>query len=89
MRRLLDCPFQAELGAKDVRVAGERAGRTRPRPRAGLCPQRGRARVPADRGAEMFRALPARCGNTRAARVLDRWSPASAGGSTGTKEKSR
>jgi flagellar motor switch protein FliM len=70
MRRLLDCPFQAELGAKDVRVAVSAL--------AGLAPgdMLSFARSAAEpaslliAGQEMFLALPARCGRTRAARVL-------------------
>ena len=70
MRRLLECPLQAELGAKDVRVAVSAL--------AGLAPGdvltfARSAAEPASlliAGQEMFRAFPARCGNTRAARVL-------------------
>jgi flagellar motor switch protein FliM len=70
MRRLLECPFQAELGATDVRVAVSEL--------AGLAPGDilSFARSPAEpaslliAGQEMFRALPARCGDTRAGRVL-------------------
>ncbi|HYL96131.1 MAG TPA: FliM/FliN family flagellar motor switch protein [Terriglobales bacterium] len=72
MRRLLDCPFQVELGASEVRaavsdLAGLAPGTLLSFPRS--------IREPASlliAGVEMFRALPARCGNTRAARVLDR-----------------
>ena len=72
MHRLLDCPFQAELGATNVRVAVSAL--------AGLSPGSvlsfaRSAAEPASlliAGREMFRALPARCGDTRAARVLDR-----------------
>ena len=70
MRRLLECPLQAELGAKDVRVAVSAL--------AGLAPGdvltfARSAAEPASlliAGREMFRAFPARCGNIRAARVL-------------------
>jgi flagellar motor switch protein FliM len=70
MRRLLECPFQAELGATDVRLAVSEL--------AGLAPGdllsfARSAAEPASlliAGQEMFRALPARCGDTRAARVL-------------------
>jgi len=72
MHRLLDCPFQAELGATNVRLAVSAL--------AGLSPGSvlsfaRSAAEPASlliAGREMFRALPARCGDTRAARVLDR-----------------
>ncbi|HME36539.1 MAG TPA: flagellar motor switch protein FliM [Candidatus Sulfotelmatobacter sp.] len=70
MRRLLECPFQAELGAIDVRAAVSEL--------AGLAPGdllafARSAAEPASlliAGQEMFRAVPARCGDTRAARVL-------------------
>jgi len=70
MRRLLECPFQAELGATEVRVAVSEL--------AGLAPGDvlSFARSVAEpaslliAGQEMFRALPARCGDIRAARVL-------------------
>jgi flagellar motor switch protein FliM len=70
MRRLLDCPFQAELAAKDVRVAVSALAALAPGNL--LCFARSAAE-PASlliAGREMFRALPARCGNTRSARVL-------------------
>ncbi len=70
MRRLLDCPFQAELGAKDVRITVSAL--------AGLAPGKmlsftRSAAEPASlliAGREMFRAVPARYADTRAARVL-------------------
>jgi flagellar motor switch protein FliM len=70
MRRLLDCPFQAELGARNVRVpvsalAGLAVGNVLSFAR--------NASEPASllvAGQEMFRAVPARCGDTRAARLL-------------------
>ena len=76
MRRLLDCPVQAELGASDVRVAVSEL--------ADLVPGKvlsfsRSAAEPASlliAGVEMFRAMPARCGDTRAARTLDRVSKA-------------
>jgi len=74
MRLLLDCPFAVELGACDVRAAVSNL--------AGLAPGTllsflRRGTEPASllvAGIEMFRALPARCGNMRAARILDRCS---------------
>jgi len=85
MRRLLDCPFQIELGAKDVRVpVGALAGLS---PGAVL-PFARRVSEPASllvAGIEMFRALPARYGNARAARVLERVS-GSANGAPETTE---
>ena len=70
MRRLLDCPFQAELGAKDVRVAVSALAELAP---GNVLSFARSAAEPASlliAGQEMFRALPARCGPTRAARVL-------------------
>src|SRR5579863_4668542 len=70
MRRLLDCPFQAELGAKDVRVAVSALAELAP---GNLLSFARSAAEPASlliAGQEMFRAVPARCPNTRAARVL-------------------
>ncbi len=70
MRRLLDCPFQAELGAKDVRVPVSALAQLVP---GNVLHFARSASDPASlliAGQEMFRALPARCGNTRAARVL-------------------
>jgi len=87
MRRLLECPFQAELGAKDMRVAvGALAGLA---PGDVLSFAR-KAAEPASlliAGQEMFRALPARCGDTRAARVLA--AVETSGGPRESKEKSR
>jgi flagellar motor switch protein FliM len=72
MRRLLDCPFTMELGTRDVRVSVASL--------AALAPENilafaRRAEEPAtltieDR--EMFRAVPARRGAIRAARVIER-----------------
>jgi len=72
MRRLLDSAFQLELGAKDMRVpvgalAGLAPGMILPFARS--------ASEPASlliAGVEMFRAFPARYGNTRSAKVLER-----------------
>ena len=72
MRRLLDCPFTAELGAKDVRIPVAAL--------AELAPGRvlvfvRKADHPASllvEGRDKFRAVPARCGSTRAARIVDR-----------------
>jgi len=79
MRRLLECPFQAELGAVDVRLPVSALAALAP----GLVlPLARSAAEPASlliAGREMFRAVPARCGKTRAARILDRVSEAAAG----------
>jgi flagellar motor switch protein FliM len=72
MRRLLECPFQLELGAKDVRVAVCALAALAP---GNLLPFARSAAEPASLligGQEKFRAVPARIGNTRAARLLDR-----------------
>ena len=70
MRRLLDCPFQAELGAKDVGCR-ERSGGPRSRELLSFARSAAEPASLLIAGQEMFRALPARCG-TRAARVLSR-----------------
>jgi flagellar motor switch protein FliM len=72
MRRLLECPFQIELGATGVRAAVSEL--------SALAPGRVlRFARPVEEpasllvaGQPMFRALPARCGNMRAAQVLER-----------------
>jgi len=71
MRRLLDCSFQLELGAKDVPVAVSALASLAP---GKLTPFARSASEPASlliAGVERFRALPARRGEVRAARVLD------------------
>jgi flagellar motor switch protein FliM len=70
MRRLLDCPFRVELGAKDVGVpvsafAGLQPGSVLHFARSAAAPT---SLLIA--GREMFQALPARCGDARAARVV-------------------
>jgi flagellar motor switch protein FliM len=71
MRRLLDCPFQAELGATGIPVPVSALSALVP----GLVlPLARNAAEPASlliAGREMFRALPARSGKMRAARVLE------------------
>ncbi len=68
--RLLDCPFSVELGASGLRAAVSELSELRP----GQLLRLGRsAAQPASlmvAGVEMFRAVPARSGATRAARVL-------------------
>ena len=87
MLRLLDCPFQAELGAKDVRIAVSALAELAP----GIVLDFARsAAEPASlliAGREMFRASPARCGDTRAARILV--AVDSADGQSQLKEKSQ
>jgi flagellar motor switch protein FliM len=71
-RRLLECPFSAELGVNELRAAvGELshlvAGQVLPLGRSATHPA---SLVVA--GVEMFQALPVRCGGTRAAQVIAR-----------------
>jgi flagellar motor switch protein FliM len=69
-RRLLDCPFSVELGAKDLRADVSKLSSVI---LGDLLPLRGRADQPASllvAGVEIFRALPARSGDIRAAQVL-------------------
>lgn len=76
MQRLLDCPFQAELGAKDVAVPLNALASMAP---GDVLAFRRSAAEPASltvAGVEMFQAVPARRDNARAARVLDRIAPA-------------
>jgi flagellar motor switch protein FliM len=70
-RRLLDCPFAVELGANGLRAAVSELSALAP---ATLLSLRRPAAEPASllvAGVEMFRAVPARSGETRAARVLE------------------
>lgn len=69
-RRLLECPFAVELGAKELRAAVGELSQLVP---GQLLPLRRSAAQPASllvAGVEMFRARPARSGDTRAALVL-------------------
>jgi flagellar motor switch protein FliM len=87
MHRLLDCRFQAELGAKDVPVPLNALASIAP---GDVLSLRRSANEPASlivAGVEMFQAIPARRGNARAARVLDRIAPAD--GTIRTEEKSK
>ena len=71
MRRLLDCPFPVELGTKDVLAPVAELAEMAP---GKLLTFVRSASEPASlliAGVEMFRAMPARRGNSRAARVLD------------------
>jgi flagellar motor switch protein FliM len=75
MRRLLDCPFVAELAARDVPVAVGALAALAPGqllrfPRSAADPVSLQVA-----GCEMFRALAARCGAVRAARILERVPP--------------
>jgi flagellar motor switch protein FliM len=69
-RRLLECAFPVELGVNDLRATVAELTEMIP---GKLLPLRRNASLPASLlvgGVEMFRALPARAGNTRAAQVL-------------------
>jgi flagellar motor switch protein FliM len=71
-RRLLDCPFSVELGANEVCAKVSELSELLP---GQLLSLRRSAAEPASllvAGVEMFRAVPARSGETRAARVLAR-----------------
>jgi flagellar motor switch protein FliM len=72
MRRLLDCPFQVELGARDARIPVGALAELAP---GDLLALDRSASEPASllvASREMFRAIPARSGDIRAARVLER-----------------
>jgi flagellar motor switch protein FliM len=70
-RRLLECTFQAELGAKDVRVPLGALANLAPGTLLGFSRSAAEPASLMIAGREMFRAVPARCGALRAARVLD------------------
>jgi flagellar motor switch protein FliM len=70
MRRLLECPFQVELGAKGVRAAVSALADLAPGTVLSFARSAAEPASLLIAGREMFHALPARCGNTRAARVL-------------------
>ncbi|MFZ0815333.1 MAG: FliM/FliN family flagellar motor switch protein [Candidatus Sulfotelmatobacter sp.] len=69
-RRLLECAFPVELGVNDLRATVAELTEMIP---GKLLPLRRNASLPASLlvgGVEMFRAVPARAGDTRAAQVL-------------------
>ena len=70
--RLLGCIFQAELGAKDVRIPLGALANLAPGSLLGFSRSAAEPASLMIAGREMFRAIPARCGGLRAARVLDR-----------------
>jgi flagellar motor switch protein FliM len=72
MRRLLDCPFTAELGAMNVRASMASLSHLKP---GHILAFARKADEPASllvEGREMFSATPARHGTIRAARLLER-----------------
>jgi len=75
MRRLLDCPMQAELGAGNVRVGVNRLADLAPGDVLCFSRPAGEPASLVVAGAEMFSATPARCGTNRAARLLARSAP--------------
>jgi flagellar motor switch protein FliM len=88
MQRLLDCPFEIELGANDVAVPVSTLADLAP---GNLLTFQRPAAEPASlliAGTEMFRATPARSGTSRAAKIL---SPVSAflDSTAGAKENSK
>lgn len=71
MQRLLDCPFQMCLGAEDLRVPVRSIGELGPGKQISFSRKASDAASVVIEGIEMFRALPARLGTVRAARLLD------------------
>ncbi len=70
--RLLECSFSAELGVDELRVAVGELCRAVPGQVLGLGRSAGQPAWLRVAGVEMFRAVPARSGDTRAAQVLGR-----------------
>jgi flagellar motor switch protein FliM len=71
-RRLLECPFSVELGVNNLRAAVGELSRLiagQVLPLGATAAQAASLRVA---GLELFRAMPVRCGNTRAAQVIAR-----------------
>jgi flagellar motor switch protein FliM len=70
-RRLLECPFRVELGASGLRARVSELQQLNP---GQLLPLRRQAGLPASllvAGIELFSASPSRCGDTRAAQVIE------------------
>lgn len=88
MRRLLDCPFSLELCASDVRAPVSELAALAPGTVLSFARSAAEPASLSVAGREMFRALPARIGNQRAARVLERV-PDTADGQAGAKEKTK
>jgi len=87
MRRLLDCPFDVELGATEVRIPVRNLAELTPGNVLRFARQASEPASLLISGAEMFRAVPARCGEQRAARLLAAI-PAAAENSPQIQEKS-
>jgi flagellar motor switch protein FliM len=75
MRRLLECPFLVELGAKDLAVSVGSLTELAPGRLLGFSRSASEPASLLVAGSEMFHAAPASLRGTRAARVLDRVSP--------------
>jgi len=89
VRRLLEAPFVAELAARNVPVAVGALAALVP---GQLLRFARRADEPASlevAGCELFRALPARCGTARAARILERVPSTDTGGKNESKETAK
>jgi len=87
MQVLLDCPFTAEVCARDLRASVAALSALAP---GDILRFQRPAAEPASllvAGVELFRALPSRCGNIRAARVLASTQPAAGGASAQEKSK--
>jgi flagellar motor switch protein FliM len=86
-QRLLECPFPLELAARDVRAHVSELSRLAP---GEVLMFDSSANQPASllvAGVEMFRALPARAGDTRAAQVTARAEPATENATEATEAK--
>lgn len=70
MRRLLDCPFGLELAAKEVLVPVSTLAELAPGQVIAFARSAAEPASLTVAGIEKFRAVPARCGNSRAARIL-------------------
>jgi len=71
MRRLLDCPFEVELAANDVRIPVITLAELAPGQVLALARPAAEPASLMIAGAEMFRAAPVRCETRRAARILN------------------
>ena len=71
MRCLLDCPFTVELAANQVRASIGDLAELAPGKLLRFAHSAAKPATLLIAGAEMFQALPARCGATRAARLLE------------------
>jgi len=70
MRRLMECPFEVELGALNLRIPLRDLSELTPGSILGFARAAGEPASLLIAGSEMFRATAARCGPNRAARLL-------------------